>query len=63
MIFKYEIVEAVNSLGLDVAELASRIYHLEERIEELEKKKCTKKCTKKVEKKEVKRGRGRPRKS
>lgn len=67
MIFKHEIVEALNSLGLDVAEIASRVYHLEERVAELEneKCKCEKKCPKKVEKKAkttAKRGPGRPRK-
>lgn len=68
MIFKYEIVEAVNSLGLDLAELAIRVYHLEERVTELEEekckceKKCAKNITKKMEKKVEKRGRGRPRK-
>ena len=64
MIFKYEIVDAVNSLGIDLAELASRVYHLEERVAELEEEKCKcdKKCTKKVEKKIEKRGCNKPRK-
>ena len=73
MIFKYEIVEAVNSLGMDLAVLASRVSHLEELYAELEKKckkkecakKCTKGCCPKEEKKTkttAKRGPGRPRK-
>jgi len=64
MIFKYEIVDAVNSLGIDLAELASRVYHLEERVAELEEEKCKcdKKCTKKVEKKVEKRGCNKPHK-
>lgn len=64
MIFKYEIVDAVNSLGIDLAELTSRVYHLEERVAELEEEKCKcdKKCTKKVEKKIEKRGCNKPRK-
>ena len=78
MIFKHEIVDAVNSLGLDLAELASRVHHLEERVTELEKKavweeeiawlkglKKSKACPKKAEKKTkttAKRGPGRPRK-
>lgn len=62
MIFKYEIVDAVNSLGMDVAELASRVYHLEERVTELEKKKyCIKQCENKT-KQTAKKGPGRPKK-
>ena len=64
MIFKYEIVDAVNSLGIDLAELASRVYHLEERVAELEEEKCKcdKKCPKKVAKKVEKRGCNKPHK-
>lgn len=52
MIFKYEIVDAVNSLGLDLAELASRVHHLEERVAELEKSKC--KCKKETKSRKTK---------
>ena len=53
MIFKYELVEAINALNLDVAGLTSDIHELRERVLDLEKKTKT----------TAKKGPGRPKKS
>lgn len=70
MIFKHELVEAINSMSHDLTLLSIKVSDLEKKVEKLEKavckcKACPKACPKKVEKKAkktAKRGPGRPRK-
>ena len=66
MIFKYELVDAINDTNHDLALLSIKLSDLEKKVEKLEKAVCKcKACPKKVEKKTkttAKRGPGRPRK-